>query len=116
MKRLTAALFLIWNSAFAATLETDNYKVTITNHCEEGSVSCGKVSYQGTSKRSGSSISLQGRTLHQTCADGISPCRFLGYHFKNGNINYYVYESGLLQVVREPQEILIEEQGSWSYE
>lgn len=116
MRFFAIALFFLANTAFGEMLETENYKVVITKHCDEGEVSCEDISYIGTSKRSGNSIILKGKTLHQTCADGITPCRFLGYRFQNGNITYKVYESGLLQVIREPQEILLEEQGNWSYD
>lgn len=116
MRIVAIALFFLTSTAFGEMLETENYKIVITKDCDEGEVSCEEITYVGTSKRSGNSIHLKGKTLHQTCADGITPCRFLGYRFQNGNISYNVYESGLLQVIREPQEILIEEQGSWSYE
>lgn len=114
-KTFAIGVLYLANAAFANTLETENYIVVVTNNCKEGDVSCEDVTYLGRSKRSDKSISLKGKTLHQTCADGITPCRFLGYRFKNGNITYNVYESGLLQVIRDHHEILLEEQGSWSY-
>lgn len=45
----------------------------------------------------------------------ITPCRFLGYRFVNGNTVYTVFESGLLSVVQDQEEILVEERGNWSY-
>lgn len=53
--------------------------------------------------------------MHTLCSDGVTPCRFLGYEFMNGNIAYRVFESGLLQVVRGENEVLVEEQGEWPY-
>lgn len=106
---------LLTTTANASTLTTKNYTITIETHCEEGSVSCDNVTYVGTSHRSGNSITLQGTTWHTLCADGVTPCRFLGYQFRNANIEYHVFESGLLQVIQQGNTTLIEEQGTWSY-
>ena len=100
---------------FAGTLTTKNHIVTVTQLCPEGYVSCDNVKYVGLSKKSGNSIELNGRTLHTSCADGITPCRFLGYEFKNDNITYRVLEIGILQVIQDGSEVLFEERGSWSY-
>lgn len=109
------SLFLLSAFANGETLTTKNYIVEIKRHCAEGSVTCDNVSYIGTSKKSGNSIQLKGKTLHSRCADGKTPCRFYGYQFQNGNITYKVLESGLLQVIQNRESILVEEQGSWSY-
>ena len=101
--------------AQGATLTTQNYVVTVETHCEEGMVVCKDVTYVGKSKRTGNSIRLQGETWHTLCADGVTPCRFLGYRFKNGNVVYQVMESGVLQVIQGEDKILLEEQGEWSY-
>lgn len=97
----------------AATLTTKNYVVNIATNCEEGTVTCDNVTYRGISKQTGKAITLKGSTKHTTCADGITPCRFLGYEFKSGNITYLVLESGLLQVFKGKSEVLLEEQGKW---
>lgn len=55
---------------------------------------------------------LTGGTWHTACADG-SPCRFLGYRFQDGNVSYRVHQSGLLEVVRGRDEVLLSEQGEW---
>jgi hypothetical protein len=100
---------------FADTLTTQHYVVTITVHCAEGSVTCDNVSYHGKSRNSGHEIKLVGTTVHSLCADGLTPCRFIGYRFPNGDVTYTVYESGLLEVVRGADEILVEEFGEWTY-
>ena len=109
-------LFLI--SAFAATqqLDTPNYKVEIQQLCPEGEVQCQNVVYIGISKVSGASIKLTGSAWHSLCADGVTPCRFLGYQFNNGRIRYLVHESGLLQVIGSSGKVLLEEQGVWHYQ
>ncbi|WP_415903329.1 hypothetical protein ACMXYR_06240 [Neptuniibacter sp. QD29_5] len=79
-------LVIFAGTVIADPLEAKNYKVVITMHCKVGEVSCNNITYTGKSKRSGS------------------------------NISYFVYESDLLQAVREPKEVLIDEQGSCSFE
>ncbi|MFC3153452.1 hypothetical protein ACFOEK_20595 [Litoribrevibacter euphylliae] len=100
---------------FGATLTTSNYVISVETHCEEGMVVCDDVSYIGTSKKSGNSIRLKGETWHTVCADGVTPCRFIGYRFKNGDITYQVMDSGVLQVIQGQDKVLLEEQGEWRY-
>ncbi|MBY0417913.1 MAG: hypothetical protein K2W88_07625, partial [Pararheinheimera sp.] len=100
----------------AAQLDTVNYKVEIKELCPEGEVQCQQVLYKGTSKVSGASIELKGSAWHSLCADGVTPCRFLGYQFNNGRIRYLVHESGLLQVIGSSGKVVLEEQGVWDYQ
>lgn len=116
MKKFILLSALMLSGAVSGeTLTTENYVIEIERHCQEGEVTCDNVSYVGVSKKSGNRIELKGKTLHSLCADGVTPCRFQGYQFKNGNITYKVLESGLLQVIQNNKDILIEEQGEWSY-
>jgi len=116
--KLMLFLLLLVLSAFtsAQQLDTPNYKVEIQQLCPEGEVQCQQVLYKGTSKVSGASIELKGTAWHSLCADGVTPCRFLGYQFKNGRIRYLVHESGLLQVMGSSGKVLLEEQGVWDYQ
>jgi hypothetical protein len=57
-------------------------------------------------------LSLMGRTAHTTCADRVTPCRFLGYVFRNGPYSYFVTQAGEL-VVSKGDKALIEESGTW---
>jgi hypothetical protein len=108
------ALALVAGAPPAAgqVLVTPNFEVRIEMRCAEGSVSCDKVRYTGINRRTGQSIRLDGRTLHSPCADGVTPCRFLGYVFRNGNVTYTAWENGLLSV-RSGDRVLLEEQGEW---
>lgn len=116
MIRLIVLLVMVFSMDLgAATLTTENYVVTIVVNCSEGNVTCDDVSYKGVSKKSGNSIELKGETWHTTCADGITPCKFLGYRFKNGSFTYLVLESGLLQVSRSESDVLVLENGTWIY-
>ena len=70
--------------------------------------------YTGTSKKTGKSIKLRGKTLHTLCADGVTPCRFLGYEFRKGSVYYRVMEDGSL-LVMQGKKILVEETGEWDW-
>jgi len=114
MKKLFALLLLLTSPfVFAEELETPSYKVTIQSNCAEGYVSCDDVSYTGVNKKSGKSIALKGYTWHTLCADGVTPCRFLGYKFKNSTVTYTVSEEGLLEVVKKGNKVIFSEQGNW---
>jgi len=112
---LLIALALCSLANAADTLTTASYVVTISRNCAEGNVTCDDVTYHGVSKKTGKAIKLKGTTKHTTCADGVTPCRFLGYEFKNGDITYVVLESGLLQVIKGKSKVLLEEKGEWKY-
>lgn len=117
MKLILLPLLLLASAfTFAQQLDTPNYTVEIQQLCPEGEVQCQQVMYKGTSKVSGASIELKGSAWHSLCADGVTPCRFLGYQFKNGRIRYLVHESGLLQVIGSSGKVVLEEQGVWDYQ
>lgn len=96
----------------AQTLLTPGYRVTIEPRCPEGEVECAEVGYRGLSRRSGRAITLEGRTLHTRCADGVTPCRFVGWEFRNGDTVYRVLESGEL-IVQRGERLLVHERGEW---
>ena len=101
-------------SSPAATLTTPSYKITVDVRCPEGSVTCDKVRYVGVSRKSGKSVTLTGRTVHATGADGIIPSHFRGYEFKSGRTTYFVGEDGELRVTRDSK-ILVQETGVWKW-
>jgi hypothetical protein len=113
MKLLGYVLLLFCLSVDARVLETQNYIIEIEKNCPEGYVTCDNVSYRGTHKSRDAEIKLKGETLHTLCADGVTPCRFLGYQFKNGNITYLVEDDAALTVMRNKSEILLREAGRW---
>lgn len=100
-------------SVFATQLATPGYDIQIENHCSEGEVTCDRVSYHGVSRASGRSIRLTGTTRHAPCADGVTPCRFLGYEFRNGGVTYFVTADGTLTVTDANGRVLLHERGSW---
>ena len=98
--------------ARAETLDTPSFTIAIERHCAEGNVSCDKVGYTGTSKKNGKAIRLNGKTMHTLCADGVTPCRFIGYEFRNGNVNYTVSDGGELTVTIG-RKLVLQERGEW---
>jgi hypothetical protein len=98
--------------AIADTLMTKGFKIDIRVNCEEGNVTCNRVSYRGQDLKTGKSLRLSGKTIHSLCADGVTPCRFLGYEFRNRNYRYIVTEGGLLEVYKG-EKLLVSQQGTW---
>ncbi|WP_260258603.1 hypothetical protein [Vibrio intestinalis] len=104
---------LVAPSVSADTLETKSYIVIVNVQCEEGEVTCENVLYSGESKISGNKIELVGKTVHSICADGVTPCMFRGYSFKNGDVNYFVSVFGDLEVWDAKGNVLVDESGEW---
>ncbi len=114
MKRFVIYLLLLAPAfAWGEVLETPNYIVKIESHCDEGVLGCDKVTYVGTSKRTGKGIKLKGHSVYRMCADGVTPCQFRGYEFVNGNITYMVTDDARLVVVKSDGSELLSEQGQW---
>ncbi len=94
------------------TLITPNFRIKIERLCPEGTVVCDHVRYQGSDRETGNALELMGRTHHTMGADGITPSRFLGYIFKNGEYQYFISTEGQLRVL-QGQTVLLEEVGEW---
>lgn len=62
----------------------------------------------------GKSISLTGKTIHTTGADGVTPGRFLGYEFRNHNYLYQVRADGTL-LIYQGKKLIVKEQGALTY-
>ena len=107
------SLLLLAKVTLAETLTTANYRITITHHCPEEHLTCQNVSYQSTHRHTGASVRLTGQTVHTPCADGVSPCRFIGYEFRQGNYRYFLTHDEL-QIYHGSQLLLVEK-GTWDY-
>ncbi len=108
---LPIAALPVWaGAALGETLKTKNFSVTITRNCPEGNVTCNKVTYYGKNLKTGNSIRLTGKTIHKTCADGVTPCQFLGYEFRNRDYLYRVTADGKLQVY-QGKKLILQERG-----
>jgi hypothetical protein len=90
--------------AGAETLRTKSFEIKITRHCEEGNVSCNRVTYIGKDLKTGKSIRLTGKTVNNS-----KSYTFLGYEFRNGKYRYFVTASNSLQVYKGRQ-LILEEQ------
>lgn len=99
-------------SSRASTLDTPSFHITIEERCGEYVIGCENVKYVGTSKISGKSITLIGKSIYHLGPDGVTPAHFLGYMFKNGCVKYFVIANGELRVVRKGRTI-VEEVGVW---
>jgi hypothetical protein len=97
---------------FTKKLTTPSFIVEIKVNCTKGNVTCDDVTYVGTSRKTGKSIQLRGKTKRSMCADHVTPCKFNGYEFWNGKTYYQVFDDGRLFVVQKDR-TLLEEKGSW---
>lgn len=111
---VTLSWFGMTTPTLADTLTTKNFQIDITRNCPEGSVTCDNVTYKGVDLKSGKSIQLTGRTVYSLGADGVTPGRFLGYEFLNGDYRYFVSDDGTLQIY-QGKKLLQQEQGTWQY-
>ncbi len=93
------------NITHAETLRTQNFEIKILRHCQEGNVSCDRVTYVGKSLTTGKSIRLKGKTINSG-----NSYRFLGYEFRNGKYRYLISDSNLLQIYRGDR-LIAQEQG-----
>jgi hypothetical protein len=105
-------ILLLGEQAIAQTLTTKQFKIKIHRNCEEGSVTCDRVSYQGTDLKTRKSIRLSGKTVHRLCADKVTPCQFLGYEFRNNNYRYFVSEDGKL-LIYQGKKLVLSQRGAW---
>lgn len=105
-------LTLALPSSASQHLVTASFDITIDVRCREGVVGCDQVHYTGVHRQTGRSIELVGQERHTRCADGVTPCRFLGYVFKNGDVSYAVWDDGTLSVKRG-ERVLVQEKGEW---
>lgn len=111
---VTLSWFALTTPTLADTLTTKNFRIDITRNCPQGSVTCDNVTYKGVDLKSGKSIQLTGRTLHSPGAGGVTPGRFLGYEFINGDYRYVVSDDGTLQIY-QGKRLLQQETGTWQY-
>lgn len=109
---LLVAACLATPFSLASELRTKTYVVQITENCQEGEVGCRDVTYLGTNKNTGKSITLKGQAVMHMCPDRITPCSHEGYRFKNGNVEYRVTPDGML-VVSQGSKVIAKEQGAW---
>ena len=94
------------SSVGAETLVTKSFKVEIVRHCEEGNVTCDRVTYIGKSLKTGKSITLTGKTVNNS-----NTYTFMGYEFRNGPYLYSITRNNMLLVYKGDR-LILREQGT----
>jgi len=96
MNSLHALIAIIASTCFAlpayssGKYSTPTYEMSIEVSCVEGMISCDNVHMILNNKKTKESVSVIGSTLHTICADGATPCRFLGYKFQKDDLKYMI--------------------------
>lgn len=70
----------------------EKYHVKIISDCQEGELTCDKITFDSRSKKSGKSIVLKGKTFNTDCP---GMCNFRGYQYKNGKYSYLLYSDDI---------------------
>lgn len=99
--------------AHAERIETPTFDILVKWMCEEGHVSCDNITFSVENQRDGTTRHYVGESIHSLCADGESPCRFLGYRFRAGCMSFTLYSHGYIEVVSEELGVLLSEEGQW---
>ena len=100
------ALVLLASPIQAAECETDNYLITITEHCGGTNMTdCDNVIYHGVNIKTKKAITLRGSRNTRPCSDGVTPCQVTGWSFRNGEYTYELTNTQQLFVMRNGQVI-----------
>jgi hypothetical protein len=93
-------------------LVTPSHDIRIVHDCPEGCVSCNRIRGRFVSRKTGDTVVLIGSTDHSKGADGVTPSRFRGWRFMNGDTSYGISADGILTVAMDGTAEL-REQGAW---
>lgn len=117
IRRLCLALLLFAASGplLAQTWVSNRYVIELDRQCLEGDVTCDMYEITLVDRSRGERQVMYGQTLHTVCADGVSPCRFMGYQFAGKDLRYRLYETGTLEVYDRDNKIVRSERGEWRY-
>lgn len=109
---LASLVALISIESNARVLMTKSFIINVHSHCEEGNVSCDKISYIGIKKSTGEDIHLSGKTLNQDCETGS--CNYYGYEFVNGDYQYVIFDRNQTEFfIQKNGKELVREEGEW---
>ncbi len=115
MKYLVFVLAIMFSEVSAETLTTDNFIIEIEHDCEEGNVTCDMIKFIYSPIGIEQKQTVVGKTVHTKCADGVTPCTFQGYQFLADGTTYFIYNSGVLEVIDSEGNQLLVEQGKWQH-
>ena len=112
-KQKYVLVFLLSCNVNADTFKTPSYEIEVGS-CPEGYVTCETIPVKLIEIATGKSSSYTASTLHTLCADGETPCRFLGYQFLAEDKWFYIYDTGSLEIRNNDDKVLMTEEGGWS--
>ncbi|HGH4657645.1 TPA: hypothetical protein ACJIWY_000532 [Enterobacter bugandensis] len=88
-------------------LDTDKFVISLINKCGHFESKCDEMVYLGVRKSDNSTISLRGKTLHDSAG------KIIGSTYKNGEIAYTVTYAPVKLVVSKGSHVLVEQSGQW---
>ncbi|WP_236327295.1 hypothetical protein [Enterobacter bugandensis] len=88
-------------------LDTDKFVISLINKCGHFESKCDGMVYLGVRKSDNSTISLRGKTLHDSAG------KIIGSTYKNGEIAYTVTYAPVKLVVSKGSHVLVEQSGQW---
>lgn len=94
---------------------TPSREIVMVHDCPEGCVSCDKIKFRLTLKDTGQQQTFTGSTDHGKGVDGVTPSRFRGWRFRDGDMNYFISNDDQLTINKGGTTVL-QEQGRWQAE
>ncbi|HFS7361932.1 TPA: hypothetical protein ACH1LD_004777, partial [Enterobacter roggenkampii] len=88
-------------------LDTERFAICLINKCGHFDSECDQMVYLGVRKSDNSTISLRGKTLHDSAG------KIIGSTYKNGEIAYTVTYAPVKLVVSKGSHVLVEQSGQW---
>lgn len=88
-------------------LDTEKFTISLINKCGRFEGECDQMVYLGVRKSDNSTISLKGKTLHDSSG------KIIGSTYKNGDIAYTVTYAPAKLVVSKGSQVLVEQSGQW---
>lgn len=88
-------------------LDTEKFAILLINKCGHFESECDEMFYLGVRKSDNSTISLKGKTLHDSAG------KIIGSTYKNGEIVYTVTYAPVKLVVSKGSHVLVEQSGQW---
>jgi|GEM_PF-2417715 len=93
-------------------LETEDFRITLMDHCVNRQEPCDRVFYHGLNLSNEDALTLNNGVLVNACQGTQFPCSGARYEFRNGNYRYVVTGEGYLQVY-QGEERLLNAAGQW---
>ncbi|WP_262770521.1 hypothetical protein [Enterobacter asburiae] len=95
------------HNAETRKLDTEKFAISLINRCGHFDSECDQMVYLGVRKSDNSTISLKGKTLHDSAG------KIIGSTYKNGDIAYTVTYAPAKLAVSKGSQVLVEQSGQW---